>query len=544
MNPVQFWRKLSTQERIWFVAATAMTVLAISLLIGNALFFSTKTLPASGGTFQEGLLGQPHFINPALAPLNPVDDGLTKLIYPSLFKPDPVGKLQPYLAQKFQISDDLKTYEVSLKPEANWQDGEPITAQDVVFTIQTIQNPNVNSPLQEIWQGVEVEALDEKTVRFRLPEPYSFFLENLTVGILPKHKWQALPAEQFLLSEMNLKPLSGGPYQVEQIVTANDGTIRSVILSKNQQFWGQAPYLNKIIFRFYPALTALLSDLQRGKIDAAANLPPQFSRDIKRTSWLRLYSINQLLYQALFFNPKQQKILEQKSVRQALELALDKQKLIQTVWQEQAEPVNGPLPPGAPYRLDLGPAGYDPAKAKQLLQAAGAADLKLELTTIAIPVLENTAQFIKKAWEELGLQVTIRPVEPANFKQEVLDPRGYEVLLFGQALRYNPDLFSFWHSSQRAAPGLNLAGYNSQQADKILETLRQTNDPQLLQQNFEKLQRQIVNDIPAIFLLSPKMLYAVNTKLKGIQLKTLSQPSDRFWDLPNWYINTQRIYLR
>lgn len=541
MNFARYWQNFSLLEKIWLGASIAIFLLALLLFISDSLLGFTRAVPAPGGTLKEGVVGQPRFLNPVLAPLNPVDQAVSSLIYPALFKPDANGRLQPYLAKDLTISDDLRTYELDLNPAAVWEDGQPITAQDVVFTIELIQDPNFNSPLLEIWQEVAVEATGEHSVRFRLPEPYAFFTENLTLGILPKHKWEEVSSDRFSLSPLNLNPLSGGPYRVER-VDQRGGQVENLILRRQPNFWGQVALIETIQFVFYPNFSGLLTDLTNGKIDAVSNLPVQFYPEVQSQTRLQIHKPQQLLYYALFFNQDQKTAFESKTVRQALGLAIDRRKLVDEVWHNQAVLADSPLPAGAEYAVSVDPLEFDPQKAKKLLKQAGATDLEVELTVMTVPALEATAQFIKSSWEQIGVRVKVQAVPGENFETQVLRGRSYEVLLFGQALRSQPDLFSFWHSSQSAYPGLNLAGYESEKTDKILETIRQTKEPQLLQEEFAKLQEQIKEDLPVVFLLSPKMLYAIDKKVKGVELKTISQPNERFWNVQNWYINTQRVY--
>ncbi len=542
MSIAKYLQRFSVKEKIWLGVSVSFFVIAVSIFAGDALFQITTTKPAPGGTYKEGVLGQPRFINPVLAPLNSTDRSLSKLIYPSLFKLDTNGELDPYLAKNITSSEDLKTFEVKLKENATWQDGEPITAQDVVFTITTLQEPGFNSPLRETWQEIEVEATGEHSVRFRLPEPYTFFKENLTLGILPQHKWKNVSADRFSLNSLNIKPLSGGPYSVTNVNKNDDGSIRTLRMKKTEDFWGETPYINQLTFRFYPNTSALINALRSGQVDGMSSLPVQFYPDIKNDPRLRVHATNQLLYYALFFNQNQKTAFENKKVRRALGLAINRQKLIEQVWHNQASVVNSPLPPQATYAIAGESLGFNPEKAKTLLKEDDAQNMEIELTVSTVPALESTAQFIKKAWENVGLEVRINPVASGNMESEVLQGREYEVLLFGQALRANADPFSFWHSSQTGHPGLNLAGYTSNEVDEILETIRQTKEEKTLKEKFTNFQQQVGKDLPAVFLFSPKMLYAMNKKVKGVDIKTVSQPSDRFWNIQNWYINTQRIY--
>jgi len=226
----------------YIVGLLALIIFGSALAIGVQLYLSnTKAQPKEGGEYREALIGLPRFLNPALSTTNDVDRDLTQLLYSSLVKYDQNGNIIPDLAETFEILDEGKEYRFTLKRNLFWEDGKPLTAQDVLFTIQLIQNSQYSSSLYQSWQGVNVSIENENIIVFKLSNAYPPFLENATVGILPSHIWEKVTAQNFTLSELNLRPIGSGPFKVEKFTRDNSGLTSSYTLQKNDNYHGKKP---------------------------------------------------------------------------------------------------------------------------------------------------------------------------------------------------------------------------------------------------------------------------------------------------------------
>ena len=220
--------------------------------VTNLYFGFTKPVPKSGGEYVEGIIGQPLYINPLLSQTSEADSDLVQLIYGGLFKFNSEGKLENNLAENWEVSEDQKTYTVKLRPGIFWHDGEPLNAEDVFFTVSILQDPAYKSPLRQNWQGVEVNQIDNLTLSFSINTPYSGFLNNLTLGILPKHIWGNIAPEKFSLADYNLKPVGSGPYKFEDFQKSSSGEILSYELLAFEKYFEGEPYISKMVFNFYP----------------------------------------------------------------------------------------------------------------------------------------------------------------------------------------------------------------------------------------------------------------------------------------------------
>ena len=564
---------LSARER-WLVGGLIFIILfsVFSLAIKGYLN-RTQVKADLGGQYQEGIIGQPHYFNPVLAQANDADRDIVQIVFSGLLKYDGQGNLIPDLAQNYEIKENGLVYDFFLKKDIKWHDKEPLTADDIIFTIKTIQDQDYKSPLKTNWGGVEVEKIDDLTVRFKLKNIYAPFLHSFTVGILPKHLWAGISPQNFHLAEYNLKPIGSGPYKFKKITKNKAGAVQSLELERNKDFYGlkenesaprKGPYLKKLIFRFYPNEEEGIKALNKKQVDGISLLSASQEQTLRRRD-LTIYQITLPQYYAVFFNQSQSKVLADKTVRLALSYATDKKEIIERVFKGKASAVDSPFLPGSPgYTSQTKIYDFALEHAKNILEAedwkdsdndgirekkisgpgSTAEETKLEINLITTewPGLKETAELLKTQWEKIGVKVNLEIVSFKTIEEEHIKPRQYQALLFGEVLGADPDPFAFWHSSQKKDPGLNLALYNSKQADKLLEDGRQTLDPAIRAQKYEEFQKLVVEDAPVIFLYSPTYLYRVIGKIKGINLERLALPSYRFSQIENWYINTDRVW--
>jgi len=369
----QFFKILNVKEKIVFLVLLLLFISSITVLSLNFYYKNTKAVPTRGGTHTEGVIGQPRFINPIYANSD-ADRDLTQLVFSGLVKYDKELNIIPDLAD-FQIEEDGKIYIFHLKENLKWQDNNPITADDVIFTIKTIQDPNYKSPLQASWIGVEVEKIDDLTVKLILRKPYAAFLENCTIGILPKHIWQNVLAENFAFESYNLKPIGSGSFKVKK-VKEKSNQITYILLNQNSLYHGKKPNISEVKFIFYKNEEEIIKAAKRGRIDGIS-LTSSITIDEKRENHL----LSLPRYFAVFFNQKQSEILKDDNVRIALNHATNKREIIKNVLNIEDEDlidqkvVDSPIlpkiygfeSPGTIYE-------FDTEKAKQFLEDAGYMD--------------------------------------------------------------------------------------------------------------------------------------------------------------------------
>jgi peptide/nickel transport system substrate-binding protein len=563
---------LSKKERFLILALGISALVSLIAVPISAYYHFTKLTSDFGGSFTEGLVGAPKHINPLLAQLNDTDKDLSSLIYPGLMKYNGEGKLEPGLAESYTVSEDGLIYKFKLRKDLKWHDGELLTADDVIFTILTAQNTDYDSFQGPNWQGVDVSKTDNQTVVFKLKTKYAQFPANTTIGILPQHIWENIKPSNFALSEMNIKPTVGaGPYKFSKIKRDQLGNIKQFELTAFEKYYEGKPYISRITFKFYLSEDDLISAYNNNETDGLGYLSPQKLNSIRFPGQLKIEKLKLPRYFAIFFNQNQSTQLSDEKIRLALNYATDKNEILNNVLSGNGTIVDSPLLPGiidVPDSVEK--RDFNIEEANKILDDAGwkypedlqgdekirakapsppkkkgekpaePTKLEIRLTTSNWPELAMVAAQIKKQWEAIGGRVNVEILNLPELQQAIKD-RDYEALLFGEVLGLDPDPFSFWHSSQKRDPGLNLALYDSKAADKLLEDAKQTLDRSARLSKYDELQKLIIKDVPAIFLYSPDYLYARPAKIKKEAANIISIPSDRFADINQWHIKTKRV---
>lgn len=548
-------RLLNAREKRIVGANVGIAFLAV-LALGIHLWLQMTTqVAAVGGTYTEGLVGSPRFINPLLAPGNHVDRDLTALVFSGLMRVDVNGSLVPDLAQEFNVSEDQKVYTFTLREGLTWHDDEPLTADDVVYTISSIQDASFKSPLRVSFGGVKVERVDDRTVTFTLQQPFPSFLSALTVGIIPQHVWYSIPPAQASLAEANIKPVGAGPYAFKTMTKDSAGSIRSITVTRNTHYHGEIPHLKDISFKFYPDFETAFEALRNKNVDGLGSAPLEFREELAKNRSVQLKELIIPQYNALFFNPESNAALKDLSVRKALALGIDRDRIIRDALAGSGTRVDTPLIINAPEmhegRVQY---GYNPDEAQKILDTAGwkregdqqlrtkdKATLTISLTTSDQQENATAAAIIKENWESLGITVDLQIVEKNKIKKERIEPRNYQVLLFAQILVSNQDAYAFWHSSQNRHPGLNLSLLANKDIDAALEQVRNTNDPAAQNELYKKFETKLTNEVVAIFLYNPTYLYPLGKSVRGADaLQHIAIPSDRFNGIGHWYVATKR----
>lgn len=542
---------LSPSDRIVFYT--------LSLIVGAASLVSLYaleqhflvTIPSYGGSLSEGSIGSPQFINPILA-ISDADRDLSALTYAGLMGLSGDGQLIPVIANHYAISDDRRIYTFTLKRNAAFSDGTPITADDVVFTIQRAQDPAIKSPAYADWAGVTVVALDPYTVKITLPKPYAPFLSLTTLGILPSRLWKHIVPSEFPFTTLETSPVGAGPFAVREVTRDVSGLIKRVSLTANPHYPLGRPYLDTMTITFYPNADELTRALRSGGVESAYDLPGG-ERDLTTRSapYARVFGV--------FWNPGENQVFTRPEIREALSLAVNRRGLVADVLGGYATPIMGPVPPGRGIVQATVPSSPTPtADAAHVLQSTGwtyngsehawqnAATKQsfdhLTIRTSNVPELKSVANAVKADWERLGVRVDVELYEPGDLSQNVIRPRKYEALLYGEVIGRDQDLYAFWDSQERNDPGLNIASYVNKTVDTLLEDARGSADETERLADLQKIEDMVAAEYPAAFLYAPDFTYTVPASLKGVRLPQIVTPSDRFADVSRWYRVTDRVW--
>ena len=551
-----------TEKTIFIIFSIIFIISSLSLLWKVDRHFMTE-VPAHGGSLSEGLIGSPRFINPLLELSDP-DRDLTYLIYSGLMRATTNGDLIPDLAESYTVSADGLTYDFKIKSNAYFQDGVKVTADDIEYTIQMVQDVNLRSPKRNSWVGVDVQKINEREIIFKLKQPYSPFIENTTLGILPKHIWNSASADEFPFSLYNVEPIGSGPYKISQIKRNNSGIPTSYELKSFSKYTLGQPYIDTINFNFYPNEKNLIDAYETGQVESTSALLPQSFDTLKNKDGGLAEKISLPRVFGVFFNQNQAKIFLNKEVRQALSIMVDKDRIVNEVLNGYGQKIDGPLPNGIIPNQKVTETIFNKEEAlkqaRDLLTKASwkfnEADkvwekkvsktetqkLVFSLSTGNTADLKSVANILKENWESLGIKVDVQTFDPSDLNQSVIGQRKYDALLFGEIINRSLDLFAFWHSSQRNDPGLNISMYANSRVDKLLEDARKTQDIEARIEKYVDFEKEIKKDTPAIFLYSPNFIYITPSKIKGLEQNKITMPFERFLNINKWYIETNNLW--
>ncbi|MEK7156898.1 MAG: ABC transporter substrate-binding protein [Patescibacteria group bacterium] len=560
-------RALRPSERLVLYALSVLLAVSVLALLAGLNSSVSVTVPAPGGELIEGQVGSARFINPILT-ISQADEDISKLVYSGLMRSHPYGII-PDLAESYEISEDGTTYTFTLREGATFHDGTPVTADDVLFTVAAAQNPDIKSPRRADWDGVQVSSPDARTIVFKLAHAYAPFIENTALGILPKHVWKDVPAAEFPFSPANTHPIGSGPFRIETVSTDATGSATRYALVPFKDFTLGPPYLKRITFIFYPNQDEMLKAFDAGKIDAVAGVTPADLRGLKRSNFDFVHVPLPRVF-GVFFNQSHATVLADASVRQALEAAVDKKYLVDSVLGGYGASLEGPIPPGVlgatqpavsgPYvaktaseptnatttyatdaRAVLTRGGWTFDEAKEVWTKKKT-ELSFTIATADEPELVATVNALAEAWRLAGIKVTVQVYSLSELNTSVIRPRQYDAILFGEVVGRTADLFAFWHSSQRNDPGLNLSLYANSRVDSLLTQARATNDTQDREELYKQFAATVAKDDPAIFLYAPEFLYVVPKGMHGIALGALTSASERFLNVYQWYTDTEEVW--
>ena len=555
-------QSLSIAEKIFFYVLIAIFAISGLFILKQANDKLMVDVPANGGFLKEGIIGSPRFVNPVLA-VSDVDKDLTELVYSGLLKVDQNGNLKTDLAKNYTVSNDGLQYLFTLRDDIYFQDGTKVTADDVEFTVKTIQDSLIKSPKRPNFYDIKVEKIADNQIKFTLKTPYSPFLENLTVGILPKHLWNNLDADQFSLSQYNVEPIGSGPYKVSKMQTLQKNMLLVPTYYELTPFNKYAlgkPFVDKLIINFYRDEKTLIEAYNKGDIEAINSISPDQMVNIKKQANTTIEVTPLPRVFAVFFNQNNSEALSFREVRQALNMTVDRKKILDEVLDGYGQPLFGPIPKGLIAGDEEASIGVDFDTASSTLTKAGwqkntttgiwekkvnkkkTVQLALSIATLNSPDLVKASEIIKAGWQKLGAKVDVQQFELGDLQQNIIRPRKFGALLYGEAVGRDMDFFAFWHSSQRNDPGINVAMYANSKVDKLLEEARKTLDPKTRTNDYISFETEISKDVPAVFLYSPEFIYITPGKIKNNSLSLVTLPFERFLNINSWYIETNKIW--
>ncbi len=536
----------------------------VSILIASTAFQTAWSqssyqvvAPVPGGTYAEGMLGPINTLNPLYATTD-AELSAERLIFSSLFDYDQTGHLRDDIATGYSVDHTGKVYTISLRRDAQWQDGTNVTAEDVVYTVNTMKDPNARSIMRATWTGIDVKALDEHTVQFTLPVANSPFPFALTFAILPEHILSSVNAGMLRESAFSLSPIGSGPFRLKLLQTVGVGgedKIAQLVAWKG--YYGATPKLVRFEVHAYSTPANIVKALKSHEINAAIDING-LAYEVPKIYQTKDYPIDSGVYALL--NMKSA-TLRDATVRKALQLGTDTSQ-VRSVLSVKAPALDLPVLSHeiATTKLPAKPA-LDKAQAAKLLDKAGwkmaagqtvrtnkrGARLTLRLTAVKDNEYNLVVDNLAKQWRDLGIEVKTSEFDPTqsdqSFAQAVLQPRDYDVLVNELTIGADPDVYAYWYSGEASALGRNYANYQNQTVDTVLLSARQVTNQALRDRKYASFATQWLNDVPAIGLYQSVMEYARLPDLTAFpEQVSLPSPVDRYTNVINWTSAKGTVY--
>lgn len=484
---------------------------------------------------------------------NQPDQDVDKLIFSSLVTFDTTGMPQPDLAETWSYSSDGTRFTFSLRPNAYWHDGTPVTSQDIAYTVSLLKSKNELIPqdLQNFWSEIEVKVVSDTIVEFDLPEAFAPFLDYLGFQVLPSHLLGNLTLEELVNHPFNVAPVGSGPYKFSQFIV-KDGAITGVDLIANEDYYNGRPYIDEVVFQYYPSEQAAWSAYLTGEVDGVGDISTDMVTDALAEPSLNLYSSRMPRLSIIFLNLNNQAkpFLQKTEFRQALMLAINRQAIIDNLLVGQGVLANGPILPGNwAYYQDQGNYDYDPDAAVQRIAALGitrndagvmvtaeGVEVRLVLLMPDDELHQQIGAMIKQGWEAVGVAVDLL-IEPYDQVVASLEAHDYDAALVDIDLSGtpDPDPYPFWAQSQ-VQDGQNYSQWSNRTASEYLEQARVTNDYGLRTKLYRNFQILFHEELPSLPLFYPVYNYGVRNTIYGVSIGPIYDPSDRLRDIASWYI--------
>ena len=549
----------------WQIIIILLTGLVVGiLLIGQQPTIQpTAPKPTEGGIYTEGLIGNLSRLNPLFDLYNPVDRDVDRLIFSGLIRFDSKGMPVADLAESWGYSKDGTLYNISLRPNLKWHDGQPLTSDDVVFTIDLMRSESSYIPedIRTFWKDVDVKALNDVTLQFRLPEPFSPFLDYLTFGILPKHIIGDMSVDDLVGSQFNLKPVGSGPYKLDYLIV-EDNQIKGVVLSVFDDYYAKKPYIQQIVFRYYPDSASVMQAYKDGQVQGISKVTPDVLSEALNEPKLSIYTGRLPRMTLVLFNLNDPEVtfLQDANVRRALMEAINRQWIIDRIMGGQALIASGPILPDTwSYYDGIEAIPYDTDAAASLLKESGYTFPTVEgkdpnvlvdkdgqslAFTMLYPDDEThaaVAKAIQDNWQKIGVKVDLEAVPYDQLIQDHLDQRSYQAALvdLNLARSPDPDPYPFWDQAQITG-GQNYSQWDDRVASEYLEQARVTIDQTERTRLYRNFQVIFQKELPALPLYYPVYTYAVDQEVQGVQMGPLFDPSDRFATIQSWYLVAKR----
>lgn len=519
----------------WSLLVLAIILLAVTQAIWFTNSYSTDTF-ADGGTYTEGTLGHVNSMNPLFASTES-EKALSRLLFETITSIDSTGHVIPNLAKSVIPSNNGKTWTITLRENMRWSDGEPITNADVLYTASLIKNSAVATIYDTNLSGVKVSETEDGKIQFDLPTIYADFASALNFPVVPEHILKDTDPKNLIESSFSTSPITSGPFTFNAIQKSSKANEQVIYLNVNKNYYKHKPLLNSFAIHTFAEKNSLINALNSGTISATAALSPADANLITSDSINeKQTAINSGVF--IFMNTTSETI-KNRDLRQGIKQALNLETIRNIAKNQPA--LDYPLLESQ-IKLNNYPAviaeNQDEAARKidSILDGYGEAGLTLNIATVHSGYLEQITNEIAEELRDFGInaEVTVYD-ENQEFISTIVSKRNYDILVYEIELGTEPDIFTYYHSTQASASGHNLSNYKSAFIDNLILSARETLNNDLRIAKYESFMNYWVSEVPAIALYQTNLSYYHNKNVKSFSDENiLTTPLDRFNDVTFW----------
>lgn len=554
-------QKISFREWVWnypenigklFKQSAPLSFIIFFSIIGFGIFsfltsssFANMITEEKGGVFVEGSMGAISSFNPLFTSQSSVDADIRALVFEKFIYISKDGKPLGGIAQKWDISQNGKVYEFTISKSHIWQDGEPLTIDDVLYTFEISKELASKYDYDTIGSSlidVRIEKVGEDKIRFTLPEVNATFFEAVSVYIVPEHKFEGVNTRDIPFNSFTRYPLGSGPYEVYR-------SEPNVVYLQASDYYPNKPKIETFIYRLYSTYDGLEAAFRNGILDAIGVTDEYSIEYVNEYSAFKQYSVVLTpRLRMIFFNTRIDK-LKDKNIRVALNYLTDKNLLLEKA-NISGETVYGPIAKSswAYSENNVIKYEYNQQKAAEILTSLGytksqesgyfeTPDKKVLSFTLSYydsDLNKRIADSLKELWKNEGIVLNLEPLPYIQLTQEIVATRDFELLMYEVETTTDPDQYNLWHSLKVNYPDLNLSGYSYERVDIYLEQARQTIDTAKRISSYALFQKYLTQDAPVIFLYHPKYVYVVREGIDIGDISDILYPYQRFKNIADW----------
>lgn len=505
-----------------FYAGVFIIASLLSLFIAGMIFLRTLAVvsPSYNTSLSIGTVEQPKYFTPIYANED-LERVISGLIYSGLYKKDINNNYVYDLAESVTKNEDGTRIDVVLKPGLSFSNGKPLTSDDVIFTYNLLSNPQVKSIDKVRYEGLEFEKISDTEFTITIKKPFPFVEEVLTAGILSVKDYENESLNDLILSEKNQAGVASGLYEISNVKLSSDGRISQISLVSNANHKYERPYIRYIEIHHYKDAKEIAAAYNNKDIDVVMDASKDIKANIVKKNFnTNTYALPRIV--SLFLNSNKKDSFAKKSIRQSIYESINRDEF-----------------------AEYGIPAFDMLPGSDHMTTTNIDSYSSSTFSISIPNVERSitiGEIIKKSLEKNGIIVTVDVKDQSDLSQNIIRNREYEALLSTIEIQSPTDLYAFWHSSQRNAPGLNISSYTSKNFDAKLEAIKVATDTATVDSLMSSMRSEFYDEYPYIPLYTPTKEILVRNNVSAIFPKSIKTSKDLVSDVAHWYNDTELIW--